>query len=566
MKKFNIIITILLILFPLIHTSLYIDAKTNDDVDIKASYPGPGSHPHGLCWRNQNLCCVDLDYKKIYTLNPENCNIIEEINITFFIPLGLTWDGHHYWCVCDHLSKIFKIDPSNGSIVHSINCTFGGWGLTWDGQYLWNADGSQSKIHKIDSLDGRIIKSIDSPGNSPTGLTWDGEYLWNADSVNKKIYALDPKTGEILFEFDSPGNTSSGLTWDGQYLWNADCVNTIYKIDIEVCPNTPKKSTGPENGIVLTSYNYSSSTIDINNDELYYNFSWGDGTNSEWLGPYLSGQECEIGHDWKKRGEYNIRVKAKDIHNQESKWSDPLTVSISPLLDRVVMCEKIEEDGNHGPPKKEFSYRSYVYCWTLVYGCKKNDIIKWKWEYIPDEDIRKTLTRPYKEDDNNKVWCFWIPDKLGEWQIKIFVNDKQMGVGPIFSIVDDNIGPEIPEKPSGPKEGKVGETYTFSTFTYDVEGDKIWFLWWFGDIHSGWMGPYDPYEKCKVNHIWNEKGSFVVRVKAMDAHGNESLWSSPLIIDITEKKTIKHLFKAFLEKYADLYPLIKFLLRKFLTL
>ena len=64
-------------------------------------------------------------------------------------------------------------------------------------------------------------------------------------------------------------------------------------------------------------------------------FDWGDDTSSNWVGPYDSGVVGEASHVWTDAGEYDIRVKAKDINGSESDWSIPLTVTIikGPLLD-----------------------------------------------------------------------------------------------------------------------------------------------------------------------------------------------------------------------------------------
>ena len=90
-------------------------------------------------------------------------------------------------------------------------------------------------------------------------------------------------------------------------------------------PNTP---TGPINGKIGEEYNYSTSTTDIDGDIIYYFWDWGDNTNSEWLGPYNSGEEIFASHEWEKRGGYSIKVKAKDENGFESPWSDPLPISM----------------------------------------------------------------------------------------------------------------------------------------------------------------------------------------------------------------------------------------------
>ena len=86
---------------------------------------------------------------------------------------------------------------------------------------------------------------------------------------------------------------------------------------------------------------FMASTIDQDGDKIFYWCDWGDNTNSGWKGPIDSGQSIELSHKWLETGSYQIRVKTKDIHDAESPWSDPLSISIpksrsfnnSPFLD-----------------------------------------------------------------------------------------------------------------------------------------------------------------------------------------------------------------------------------------
>jgi hypothetical protein len=98
-------------------------------------------------------------------------------------------------------------------------------------------------------------------------------------------------------------------------------------------PATPQQPQGPSEGVIGVAYTFSTSTTDPEGDQVFYKWSWGDGTFSEWLGPYESGVTVTTGHTWDAVGLYNISVKAKDSL-MESGWSDPKTVHIvdGPLL------------------------------------------------------------------------------------------------------------------------------------------------------------------------------------------------------------------------------------------
>ena len=93
-------------------------------------------------------------------------------------------------------------------------------------------------------------------------------------------------------------------------------------------PDKPAIPSGTINGKINVEYAYSSSTTDANGDKLYYLFDWDDGTDSGWVGPYVSSVTASAKHTWTTKGDYEIKVKAKDTNGAESVWSDPLPVTM----------------------------------------------------------------------------------------------------------------------------------------------------------------------------------------------------------------------------------------------
>lgn len=93
-------------------------------------------------------------------------------------------------------------------------------------------------------------------------------------------------------------------------------------------PQQPEKPTGPQHGKAQTNYTYMVSTVDPNQEKIYYWFDWGDSTNSTWIGPHPSGTTCETQHIWQEKGNYTIRVKAKNEQGAVSMWSLPLSMQI----------------------------------------------------------------------------------------------------------------------------------------------------------------------------------------------------------------------------------------------
>ena len=94
-------------------------------------------------------------------------------------------------------------------------------------------------------------------------------------------------------------------------------------------PETPLKKTRPQ-----ISATFSTKTTDPDGDNVFYLWDWGDGTTSNWLGPYESNETVTISHDWAEEGNFKVKVQAKDIYDFESEWSDSTQVRL--LKSRVV--------------------------------------------------------------------------------------------------------------------------------------------------------------------------------------------------------------------------------------
>ncbi len=144
----------------------------------------------------------------------------------------------------------------------------------------------------------------------------DNCYLWAGNGSN--LYS----NGQVYFSFDD------GATWDSGPPWDtADMCFMTYGRDNNP-PNKPVKPSGSTSGKLGIEYTYTTITTDPDGDQVYYNWSWGDNTYSEWLGPYDSGINNSAKHIWNNKGTYQIKVKAKDVYDAESDWSDPLLVTM----------------------------------------------------------------------------------------------------------------------------------------------------------------------------------------------------------------------------------------------
>ena len=162
----------------------------------------------------------------------------------------------------------------------------------------------------------------------PSGFTWgsDHYYFWEFG-----YYAIFYAEYNFNDYYHSPQdiieNMNIEYATNSTRLIIATLAEFSQLVDIRA-PFKPNTPMGQINGKTETEYTYTTSTTDPQNDDIFYWFNWGDNTNSGWLGPFSSGDTCEATHTWDKQGSYEIKVKAKDINDAESEWSDPLVVSM----------------------------------------------------------------------------------------------------------------------------------------------------------------------------------------------------------------------------------------------
>ena len=93
-------------------------------------------------------------------------------------------------------------------------------------------------------------------------------------------------------------------------------------------PETPSSPTGPSQGKINSELTVTAVTTDVDGDQIYYSFDWGNGEYSEWIGPLESGESAEATYTWSEAGDYEVRVTAKDINGKQSDWSEPLGIAL----------------------------------------------------------------------------------------------------------------------------------------------------------------------------------------------------------------------------------------------
>jgi len=230
---------------------------------------------------------------------------------------------------------------------------FGSWDDTviWDGYDHQN--GYDEYYQNITQDNIMVIASVFDEDNN--------DYADETTGV-RTGFDTDPKSFDIYFGDSNPPpmvhenvdflqyTPQDALNFGTKYYWKVD----VWDNKSNLIPGQVWSFTTIENDIPLPPTIFEEnealfvSTFDPDGDDVFYFVDWDDGTTSDWLGPYSSGATVEISNSWSEPGTYEIKAKAKDIHEGESDWSDPFTV----VVDNVHPNAPTITGPNNGKPEQ----------------------------------------------------------------------------------------------------------------------------------------------------------------------------------------------------------------------
>lgn len=115
-----------------------------------------------------------------------------------------------------------------------------------------------------------------------------------------------------------------------------ECVLVKIKPDVGNQPPSPPLVESPNWGITNNDVRFYMNSTDPDADSIYYQWNWGDGNITAWLGPYPSGIPSFVSHAWSERGTYEIQVRNKDDFGHENNWSEPVLFCVYELKNAIL--------------------------------------------------------------------------------------------------------------------------------------------------------------------------------------------------------------------------------------
>jgi hypothetical protein len=127
-----------------------------------------------------------------------------------------------------------------------------------------------------------------------------------------------------------------------------------------------------------------------------------------------------------------------------------------------------------------------------------------------------------------------------------------------FGGESNNNSPKTPDKILGPTTVMNEVEYTYTTSTFDPDGDQLYYKWYWSEGGSGWIGPYNSNETVNVNiTFYHISSKYLIQVMARDSNYASSDWAELWIRALRDKSIENSLFMRFLERYPILINLTR---------
>ena len=234
--------------------------------------------------------------------------------------------------------------------IMNYNTTYYWKIIAWDNQSAFNESLLWEFTTEEEQNHPPYQPSNPYPANGSTGVRLDEHLNWTGGDPDG-----DPVTYDVYFGTNSsslpmvsinqsatiydPGTLNSStpyywqiVAWDNIGLFTE---GPIWKFTTagNFPPYPPIIISGPSFGGPGINHTFSAITSDPEEDDVYYMWDWGDGNFSDWIGPFDITTPIETNYSWNNSGEYEIKVRAKDVHNATGDWSDIHNISISKQIE-----------------------------------------------------------------------------------------------------------------------------------------------------------------------------------------------------------------------------------------
>ena len=388
---------------------------------------------------------------------------------------------------------------------------------------------------------------------------------------------VDDDNDYLNIEYQQP------LTWyvtsgnyDGSTIVDENDATVWFNIFVgNTPPCPPEKPSGITFGWQGMLYEFSTKSFDSDGDLIQIAWDWdGDGDIDELTGFHESWETVTTPHIWTMGQIYYIKAMAIDEHGLSSGWSEPHKVRIN------------APGGINGVEIEEWTL-GHVYC--MYYNHQKTqeiismlrsggNIVTALSTLVTAIATACGIPLPYAivftivtaiirlgvevinmlDKGMGIYWKHYIIEVGGVPIADFFYIWSQTAEGGEGKAPDGNINPNKPSEPLGRTRIILNREYYFSSVATDSDGDSLTYIFDWGDGNFDCSDLTPSGERVIMSHAWTEKGTYGVRVKAVDEWGQESEWSEIHVIKNTLSRDVTRTpFTNIVERFMEILELLK---------
>ena len=147
----------------------------------------------------------------------------------------------------------------------------------------------------------------------------------------------------------------------------------------------------------------------------------------------------------------------------------------------------------------------------------------------------------------------------------VFWVDSGSGLGgtAVEYVTTPEVNNSTPDTPiiNGPTNGQAGTEYTYTFVSTDPDGDDLYYcIDWGDNTPEVCIGPFPSGEEQSDSHIWTEKNTYTVRIKARDSNDAESGYGT---LDVTMpllKLFNSNFLNWFFIRFPNTFPILQLIL------
>jgi hypothetical protein len=247
-----------------------------------------------------------------------------------------------------------------------------------------------------------------------------------------------------------------------------------------------------------------------------------------------SGTVVNVSHTWTTPGTYEVRYTGIDVWDAESDWSAVHAI--------VITRPPSTPAAPSGPDLLLVSEQANF---TATSTDPDDDQVRYVWEIGPagSSGAGTNDTGLMASGSTGTLLYNWSSGGVRTLRVMaIDQNDISSAWSPTIE-VRVNTPPGVPHAVTGPKRLLEKEEGTYTTFGSDVDGDKVKYIFDWGDGNVTTGGPLEtgllPTTGAgALAHKWAKPGTYLVTVRAVDEYGAESDgWSESFVVNVHEDVT-----------------------------